>query len=115
MGLFGRLSALLGGKPEVLRSPEEQAALDKRTVTLALYHFSTCPYCFRVQRAIRRLHLKIELRDALHNPNWKLELISQGGKLQVPCLRMEHSPDRVEWLYESADIIRYLEDQFGSG
>jgi glutaredoxin len=112
---MSRLRALFGGRQSIQRSPEEQAALDARTTALSLYQFPSCPYCLRVRRAIRRLHLNIELRNASNNPDWRHELVTRGGKLQVPCLRIEHSPEKVEWLYESADIIRYLKRNFDSG
>ena len=28
--------------------------------------------------------------------------------LQVPCLRIEKSPEDVEWMYESKDIVKFL-------
>jgi len=31
----------------------------------------------------------------------------------VPCLRIEKADGAVEWMYESADINRYLERRFG--
>ena len=34
-----------------------------------------------------------------------------GGKRQVPCLRIEATPGEVQWLYESMDIIAYLQRQ----
>ncbi|HAI96784.1 MAG TPA: glutaredoxin, partial [Methylococcaceae bacterium] len=34
-----------------------------------------------------------------------------GGKLKVPCLRIEED-GKVSWMYESSDIINYLEDRF---
>jgi len=37
------------------------------------------------------------------------DLIAGGGKGQVPCLRIEHENGSVEWMYESVDIIRYLQ------
>ena len=38
-------------------------------------------------------------------------LIDQGGKGTVPCLRIEEN-DQVTWMYESSDIIDYLEKRF---
>lgn len=34
--------------------------------------------------------LNIELRDAKNDPRWEQELIEQGGKRQVPCLRINN-------------------------
>jgi hypothetical protein len=45
--------------------------------------------------------LNIETRDARNDPCWQSELVEQGGKYQVPCLRIDKGDDNVEWLYES--------------
>ena len=62
---------------------------------------------------MRRLGLNIEIRDAQNDPQWERELVEQGGKRQVPCLRISGEDGKVEWLYESRDIKRYLEQQYG--
>lgn len=95
------------------RSQQEQEALDNRTANLALYQFYACPFCIITRRTVRRLGLNIELRDAQNDPQWSRELVEQGGKRQVPCLRISSEDGKVEWLYESKDIQRYLEQQYG--
>jgi len=96
-----------------MHSPERKAELDAQTANLALYHFRLCPFCVKTRRAIRRLGLDIELRDARNDPNWNQELISEGGKYQVPCLRISNDDGSVEWMYESSDINQYLDRRFG--
>ncbi|MFO8002844.1 glutathione S-transferase N-terminal domain-containing protein [Thioalkalivibrio sp.] len=96
------------------REPAEQARVDAETRDLALYQFPACPFCIKSRRAIQRLGLNIELRNAQHEGDHRDALLKNGGKLQVPCLRIAHPDGRVEWMYESADIVRYLEDRFGS-
>jgi glutaredoxin len=95
------------------RSQQEQEELDNRTANLALYQFYACPFCIITRRTMRRLGLNIELRDAQNDPQWSRELVEQGGKHQVPCLRISSEDGQVEWLYESKDIQRYLEQQYG--
>ena len=95
------------------RSEEEQQALDKKTSNLALYQFHACPFCIITRRTMRRLGLNIELRDAQNDPQWAQELVEQGGKRQVPCLRISNEDGKVEWMYESKDIMHYLEQQYG--
>jgi glutaredoxin len=95
------------------RSAEEQARVDSETARLQLYQYRACPFCVMTRRAIRRLGLNIETRDALHNPAYRKELEEQGGKQQVPCLSISRDDGRTEWLYESADIVKYLESRFG--
>ncbi len=95
------------------RDPADQARVDAETSELALYQFAACPFCVKVRRAMQRLALNIELRDAQSDRENRDALIEGGGKPQVPCLRIPHPDGRVEWMYESADIIRYLEARFG--
>jgi len=54
--------------------------------------------------------MKIEIpkKNISSDPEFKAELISGGGKKQVPCLRIEMENNKIQWLYESRDIIRYL-------
>lgn len=108
----GNLLSLFRWRPRPQRSADEQKRVDAETELLALYHFAVCPYCTKVRRAIKRLGLNIELRNAAKYPLYEQELRQQGGKLQTPCLRIQHANKEVEWLYESADIVRYLEQRF---
>jgi len=93
------------------RSLSAQRQIVLEASDLALYHMPLCTYCHRVRRTLWWLNLPLELRNA-DEARWGEELRRQGGKLQVPCLRIRHE-DRVEWLYESADIIDYLKRRFG--
>ncbi len=82
------------------------------TESLSLYHYSVCPYCVRVRRYLNHLGLDIEQRDILRNPAYRDELRLHGGRTTVPCLRIEHDGGRVEWMYESMDIIAFLRLHF---
>ena len=85
-----------------------QQAVDARTRDLALYQFKACPFCVKTRRAMRRLGVDLELRDAKDDPAHRRELEQGGGKIQVPCLYIPHGDNGPQWLYESDDIIRYL-------
>ncbi len=74
---------------------------------LTLYHSPTCIFCLRVQAAVRSLGLQIAGRNILTEPGARRELIQGGGSAMVPCLKIDE-PETTRWLYESADIIRYL-------
>ncbi len=82
---------------------------------LTLYHTESCWYCAHVRQVIHQLGIEIPLRDVSRSPQWRAELIEGGGKGQVPCLRIEHADRRVEWMYESADIVRHLRTHFAPG
>lgn len=93
-------------------SPEKRVEIDAATANMALYQFNQCPFCVNTRRTIRRLGLNIELRDARNNPKWNAELIEQGGKYQVPCLRFVDDDGKDNWLYESSEINNYLDSRF---
>lgn len=87
-----------------------QAAIDEQTKDLQLYQYQACPFCVKVRRDIRRNGLNIVIVDAKKEQNKQL-LATQGGKVQVPCLRIEEG-DEVRWMYESATISNYLNERF---
>ena len=95
-----------------MRTEEQQQAVDKATEKLALYHYASCWFCARVRKVIDELHLNIELRDILAEPQNRQTLIENGGSGTVPCLRIEEPDGNVAWMYESADICRYLSERF---
>lgn len=95
------------------RLPEEQRRVDGAAGDLALYQFFGCPFCIKTRRALHRLNVPVELRDAQKDPAHRAELLGGGGKIQVPCLRIKE-PGGVRWLYESKAIIAYLEGRFGA-
>ena len=97
------------------RSAEAQAEVDKQTEKMALYHFQMCPFCVKTRRQVHRLGLNIENRDARYVEKWNQELINEGGKYQVPCLKITKDDGSVEWMYESTDINQYLEKRFAAG
>ena len=107
------LDWLSGPKPPA-HSAEVQRELDAQTARLKLYQFQQCPFCVITRRRIRGLGLNIETRDARNDPRWQSELIEQGGKYQVPCLRIDQGEGNIEWLYESKNIIRYLDQRFAA-
>ena len=82
------------------------------STNLTLYHMEYCPYCVYVRDAMRRIGIALPLRDTLADPHARRELIAGGGKSQVPCLRIDDN-GRTRWMYESDDIVRYLNECFG--
>ena len=95
----------------VIRSQVEQDEIDAAMSGMSLYQFSACPFCVKVRRHLRRRSLNIELRDARDNIEIKNELVREGGKHMVPCLRIETDAKNIEWLYESDDICAFLDSE----
>lgn len=79
---------------------------------IQLYYFNTCPYCIKVLLAIKMMGLEFEHKNIHSSEIYTNELMEGGGKKQVPCLRIEEN-DSVRWLYESSDIIDYLQQRKG--
>lgn len=95
------------------RSPQGQAAVNTEAASLSLYQFHACPFCVKTRRAIHRLNVPIALHDAKGDPQARERLQSGGGKVKVPCLRIEETGG-TRWMYESSDIIAYLEQRFAN-
>lgn len=93
------------------RTPEQQKQVNEEVKDLTLYQFFACPFCIKTRRAIYKLNLPIEKRSASEGSIHRDELLEGGGRVKVPCLRIEKE-GKVEWMYESSDIIRYLETRF---
>jgi glutaredoxin len=98
----------------IKRDAVEQALIDAQTKKLALYQYAACPFCVKVRRAMKRNGLNIETRDAKRSEQFKEELVAGSGQLKVPCLRIEEDNGDVSWMFESGDIINYLEGRFGA-
>lgn len=59
-------------------------------------------------QAIKRLQVPVRYRDIHEDPEAARKLVEVGGEDQVPCLFIDGKP-----LYESADIVAFLEEKFG--
>jgi len=79
---------------------------------LELYDFEACPYCRRVREVLTELDLDYLARPVAHGSPRRDELALLGGKVQAPFLR---DPNTDVALYESADIIDYLNRTYGAG
>ena len=94
------------------RSDEHQALVNEQVKHLTLYQLYACPFCVKTRRALHRLNLPIETRNVDKGSPYRQHLEQGGGRIQVPCLHMRDQGNDV-WMYESSDIISYLEQQFG--
>jgi glutaredoxin len=96
----------------VQRRYNEQALINTETRKLTLYQYKACPFCMKVRMAMKRQSLSIRTRDAKRSEVAKAELIAGGGLLKVPCLKIEDEQGTETWMYESSEIIAYLEGRF---
>ena len=74
---------------------------------LILYVKTFCPYCEKVIAGAKELGVEIEERN-ISQAQYLDELMEKGGKRQVPFLV---DKEKDVSMYESDDIISYLEEK----
>lgn len=79
---------------------------------LELYDFEACPYCRRVREVLCELDLDYLEHPVARGSARRALLRSLGGKVQAPYLV---DPNTGTQMYESDDIIAYLNDTYGHG
>lgn len=97
----------------IVRSPEAQTAVDAAASALTLYQFHACPFCVKTRRVLHKLNVPVTVRDARNNQLDRQTLYQQGGRIQVPCLRIDEN-GRSTWLYDSKAISAYLHKRFAN-
>jgi glutathione S-transferase len=115
MSLANDLSSLAATVVRLGRGLYPRVTADQRPEPkqlLELYDFEACPYCRKVREVLCELDL-----DYLEHPVGKgsarrAALRDLGGKIQVPYLIDPNTGTR---LYESNEIIDYLNDTYGAG
>ena len=95
------------------RPAAAQAQVDAAAKDLTLYQFHACPFCVKTRRSLRRLNVPVALKDAKNNEQDRQTLLEEGGKIKVPCLRIEEN-GQTTWMYESNTIIEYLNQRFAA-
>src|SRR5438876_80958 len=93
-GAFPRVTA--AGRPDPPKLP-------------VLYNMEGSPYCRKVREALSELDLEHVVRNVPKGSPKRAALVERGGKMQVPYL-IDPNTDRA--LYESDDIVAYLEAQY---
>ncbi|NER59545.1 glutaredoxin [Pseudomonas sp. MAFF212428] len=95
------------------RDAAAQARVEQQAKGLSLYQFHACPFCVKTRRTLHRLNVPVTLRDAKNNEQDRQALLEQGGRIKVPCLRIEED-GKTTWMYESKVIIEYLNQRFSA-
>lgn len=103
---------LLTRPAKMKRSPQDQQQVAEACQQLALYQLPRCPFCVKVRRAMHKLNLPIEKRNVNPGSPHRDALMAGGGRVKSPCLRIEENGE-TRWMYESNDIIAYLQRRFG--
>lgn len=79
---------------------------------IQLYFDPICPFCVRVTEHLEARGIAFEPKQLSirGDSETRQELVALGGKPQVPFLR---DPERDVQMYESADIIDYVDGHYG--
>jgi glutaredoxin len=95
--------------PSPIKISDEQMSMIKEKVKgHELYEFQACPFCIKVKRFMKKNNIQIPHRDAKNDETFRKELLENGGRVKVPCLKIIKA-EGTEWLYESNDIMAYFE------
>ncbi|MDQ6961574.1 MAG: glutathione S-transferase N-terminal domain-containing protein [Mariprofundaceae bacterium] len=110
-GLMAFVSFLTSPR-KIIRTPEDQKQAIATAKNMSIYQFFACPFCIKTRRAVHRLNIDMEYRDAqVRGGEHRNTLEKEGGQIKVPCLRIDEG-DKTTWMYESNDIIAYLNETF---
>lgn len=86
-------------------------ARNKKVRALTLYNMEGSPYCRKVREVLTELDLEYVVRNVPKGSPKRADLQKRGGKVQVPYLI---DPNTTREMYESDDIIAFLESEYGS-
>jgi len=112
MGPFMLIGEVINRPDGLIRPLAEQDEVDRQCKNLTLYQYKTCPFCIKVRQEMHRLSLKITRLDAQPEGKNRDDLKQGGGQAKVPCLRITDEAGQHQWLYDSGEIILYLDRRF---
>ncbi len=76
-----------------------------------LYQDPYCPFCRRVTDYLESNNLDVPIRDITRDGGAYRDLVKGGGRGTVPCLQITSENGDAKWMYESLDIIAFLEEE----
>ena len=86
-----------------------RAPVDAGLKALVLYNMEASPYCRKVRETLCELNLEYRVRNVAKRSRRRPELVAEGGQMMVPYLS---DPNTGTALYESEDIVAYLEKTY---
>ena len=107
---MGPLTALRAGLGSLPRAGRVHVVPSKAPASpLELWSFEASPFCRIVREALCNLELPYVLHNVAKRSTKREAFVARSGKMMVPFL---HDPNTKTSLFESADIVRYLEDTY---
>ena len=110
--LLGGWAALSGSLASALRAGAGTYAEPSRAPAspLELWSFEASPFCRLVREKLCTLELPYRLHNVGKGSPSREAFVARSGKMQVPYLV---DPNTGSALFESADIVAYLEETYG--
>jgi glutathione S-transferase len=99
--------ALPRGLPGLFARPSRAPARP-----LELWSFEASPYCRLVRESLSRLELPYLLHNVAKGSPRRPAFVARSGRMMVPFLV---DPNTGRELFESADIVRYLDSTYATG
>jgi glutathione S-transferase len=93
----------MGGRYRPARQPAKP---------LELWSYEASPYCRIAREALSSLELPYRLHNVAQGSARRDEFVARSGRMMVPWLS---DPNTGRTMFESADIVRYLESTYGRG
>jgi glutathione S-transferase len=109
LGPLTNLRATLGSVPRagrVKRAPSKEPA-----EPLELWSYEASPFSRIAREALCNLELPYVLHNVAKGSPKRGDFIARSGKMMVPFL---HDPNTRTSMFESADIVRYLEETYAA-
>lgn len=106
--VFATVCSVVRPKGERVRSGFEDR--EQPPELLVLYNFELSPYCRKVREVLNELNLDYRTENVARRSTRRPELVERGGTMMVPFLI---DPNTGVEMYESDDIVEYLEEQYG--
>lgn len=110
---FGPITNAASIASSIFRPGKGRAARPSRRPEkmLELWSFEASPYCRLVREALSSLEIPYVLHNVAKKSARRAAFVARSGKMQVPYL-VDPNTDRA--MFESADIVRYLESTYGA-
>ena len=109
---LGPLSTLRSAAGGIARPSRFRATPSKAPkAALELWSFEASPFCRIVRESLSRLELPYVLHNVAKKSQKRDAFVAKSGKMMVPFLV---DPNTDTAMFESADIVRYLERTYGA-
>lgn len=110
---FGPLTDVSLKASSIFRAGRGRSARPSRAPKepLELWSFEASPYCRLVRETLSTLEIPYVLHNVAKGSAKREAFVARSGKMQVPYLV---DPNTGKEMFESADIVRYLEETYGA-